>query len=151
MSSSCQSVCLPASVCLSLSGKETDKRNVLTQACSKHKEHKVVDMVTMVLRVFVDTYPHIPEHRKLMVFTTLLRVVGVESYLWRLLLVFIEGVAARSKTGASVAVGSESASAVEEQDGKVGFFFGCFVLFFAPLRFHCFCSWPDCVFFCLSV
>lgn len=59
-------------------------------------------MVTMVLRVFVDAYPHIPEHRKLMVFTTLLRVVGVESYMWRLLLVFIEGVAVRNRGARSV-------------------------------------------------
>ena len=55
-------------------------------------------MVTMVLRVFVDAYPHIPEHRKLMIFTTLLRVAGVEHYMWRLLLVFIEGVAVQTKT-----------------------------------------------------
>ena len=55
-------------------------------------------MVTLVLRVFVDAYPHIPVHRKLMVFTTLLRVIGEEEYMWRLLLVFIEGVAVRLKT-----------------------------------------------------
>ena len=55
-------------------------------------------MVTMVLRVFVDAYPHIPEHRKLMIFTTLLHVAGIEHYMWRLLLVFIEGVAVQTKT-----------------------------------------------------
>ncbi|KAL8576538.1 hypothetical protein ACOMHN_003096 [Nucella lapillus] len=88
----------------------------LVMACSEHKQHRVEDMVTMILRVFVDTYPHIPEHRKLMVFTTLLRVVGVDAYLWRLILVFVEGVATRKKP----VVGEESspASAPLEQEGK---------------------------------
>jgi hypothetical protein len=35
-----------------------------------------------------------------MVFTTLLRVIGVEEYMWRLLLVFVEGVAVRSQAPA---------------------------------------------------
>lgn len=71
---------------------------IFAQACRKDEAHNEVDMVTMVLRVFVDAYPHIPEHRKLMIFTTLLRVAGIEHYMWRLLLVFIEGVAVQTKT-----------------------------------------------------
>nr|KAG5705320.1 hypothetical protein BaRGS_010771 [Batillaria attramentaria] len=69
----------------------------LVMACEDKPEAKVTDMVTMVLRVFVDTYPHIPEHRKLMLFSTLMKVVGVDQYMWRLLLVFIEGVAVRGR------------------------------------------------------
>ncbi|XP_076462291.1 HEAT repeat-containing protein 1-like isoform X2 [Babylonia areolata] len=94
----------------------------LVMACSEQRQHKVEDMVTMILRVFVDTYPHIPEHRKLMVFTTLLRVVGVDTYLWRLLLVFIEGVATRSQAqtdrGGMVVEPVTSSEGVVEQEGK---------------------------------
>ena len=57
--------------------------------------------VTAVLRVFVDAYPHIPVHRKLMIFTTLLRVVGTDEHLWRLLLTFIDSVVVRSVAGVS--------------------------------------------------
>ncbi|XP_070194933.1 HEAT repeat-containing protein 1-like isoform X2 [Littorina saxatilis] len=89
----------------------------LVMACSKDKSHSVTDMVTMILRVFVDAYPHIPEHRKLMVFSTLLKVIGVEDYLWRLLLVFVEGVAVRSKTAATAAV-TEAAESAIDQEGK---------------------------------
>lgn len=71
-------------------------------------------MVTMALRVFVDAYAHIPVHRKPMLFDTLLRVVGASTYMWRFLLVFIEGVAVRkrSSTGENPEVGGEE---------KVGF------------------------------
>lgn len=91
-------------------------------------------MVTMILRVFVDAYPHIPEHRKLMVFSTLLKVIGVEDYLWRLLLVFVEGVAVRSKTAATAAV-TEAAESAIDQEGKVGIL----LVLFIEDEF-CFCS-----------
>lgn len=54
------------------------------------------DMMTAVLRVFVDAIPHIPAHRKIMLFDKLLRVVGHDKYLWRLMLLFIESVTVRS-------------------------------------------------------
>lgn len=87
----------------------------LVMACGKDKEHSVTDMVTLILRVFVDTYPHIPVHRKLMVFATLLRVIGVDQYLWRLLLVFIEGVAVRSKTAG---ISSQSQTGAGDSEAK---------------------------------
>ena len=76
-------------------------------------------MVTMVMRVFVDAYPHIPEHRKPMIFGTLLRVAGVVPYMWRLLLVFIEGVAVQAKTTAgSTAAVAPDPSAEKEKVGE---------------------------------
>lgn len=39
-----------------------------------------------MIRVFVDSYAHIPSHRRLVVFTNLVRIVGEEKYLWRILL-----------------------------------------------------------------
>lgn len=54
------------------------------------------DMMSAVLRVFVDAIPHIPAHRKIMLFDKLMNVVGAETYLWRLILLFIESVTVRS-------------------------------------------------------
>lgn len=72
-------------------------------------------MVTMALRVFVDAYAHIPVHRKPMLFDTLLRVVGASTYMWRFLLVFIEGVAVRKRSS----TGGENPEVGGEE--KVGF------------------------------
>lgn len=44
----------------------------------------------MVIRVFVDAFPHIPEHRRLMMFTKLVQTVGDEHYLWRTVLLLTE-------------------------------------------------------------
>ena len=57
------------------------------------------DVITMVLRVFVDSYPHIPLHRRLMLFTKLVQIVGQGSYLWRCLLLFIEQVVNKAGQG----------------------------------------------------
>ncbi|KAK3090239.1 hypothetical protein FSP39_010297 [Pinctada imbricata] len=48
------------------------------------------DVITTVLRVFVDAYPHVPQHRRLMLFTKLLQIVGQRSFLWRCCLLMIE-------------------------------------------------------------
>lgn len=46
----------------------------------------------MVIRVFVDAFPHIPNHRRLMLFTKLVSIEGDVSYLWRTLLLMTEQV-----------------------------------------------------------
>ncbi|XP_060070386.1 HEAT repeat-containing protein 1-like [Ylistrum balloti] len=51
--------------------------------------NKVEDVITMVIRVFVDAYPHIPDHRRLMLFTKLVQIVGEDNYLWRTLLLLV--------------------------------------------------------------
>ncbi|OWF38112.1 HEAT repeat-containing protein 1-like [Mizuhopecten yessoensis] len=51
--------------------------------------NKVEDVITMVIRVFVDAYSHIPDHRRLMLFTKLVKIVGDDLYLWRTLLLLV--------------------------------------------------------------
>ena len=48
-------------------------------------------MVVMVMRVFVDAFPHIPEHRRLPLFSQLMSTVGAERYLARMLALLIGG------------------------------------------------------------
>ncbi|XP_033736713.1 HEAT repeat-containing protein 1-like isoform X2 [Pecten maximus] len=55
----------------------------------KGVSNKVEDVITMVIRVFVDAYPHIPDHRRLMLFTKLIQIVGEDQYLWRTLLLLV--------------------------------------------------------------
>ena len=38
--------------------------------------------ITGIIRVFVDAYPHIPEHRRLALFSQLLQAVGDQKYLY---------------------------------------------------------------------
>lgn len=40
----------------------------------------------MVMQVFVDAYTHIPEHRRLMLFSRLVEIVGGDNFLWRCVL-----------------------------------------------------------------
>ena len=47
-------------------------------------------LVTKVLRVFVDAYPHVPEHRRLPVFVHLLTTLGPSSYLHVCLALLLE-------------------------------------------------------------
>lgn len=48
------------------------------------------DVVVMVLKVFVDAFPHIPSHRRVMLFPELTRIIGQGKHLWCLLLLLIE-------------------------------------------------------------
>lgn len=41
-----------------------------------------MDTITGIIRVFVDAYPHIPEHRRLTLFSQLLHAVGHYKYLY---------------------------------------------------------------------
>eukprot|EP00057_Strongylocentrotus_purpuratus_P026403 XP_011680877.1 PREDICTED: HEAT repeat-containing protein 1 [Strongylocentrotus purpuratus] len=56
------------------------------------------DVVTMVMQTFVDAFPHIPEHRRLPLFTHLVQSVGGMEYLWRVILLLIGGYATKGAT-----------------------------------------------------
>ncbi|XP_048255630.1 HEAT repeat-containing protein 1-like [Haliotis rufescens] len=71
-------------------GKSSPRKSSLTS--------KPEEVITMVMRVFVDAYPYIPQHRKLMLYTKLVRIVGQKQYLWRCLLLFIEHVVTRERS-----------------------------------------------------
>jgi U3 small nucleolar RNA-associated protein 10 len=58
----------------------------------KNVSNKPEDVITMVIRVFVDAFPHIPNHRRLLLFTKLVSIEGDVSYLWRTLLLMTEQV-----------------------------------------------------------
>ncbi|XP_035698603.1 HEAT repeat-containing protein 1-like [Branchiostoma floridae] len=51
---------------------------------------KLDSIVAMVIRVFVDALPHIPEHRRQAVFHHLVRTVGGSQYLWTTLALVFE-------------------------------------------------------------
>ena len=52
-------------------------------------------LVTKVLRVFVDAYPHVPEHRRLPVFVHLLTTLGASSYLHVCLALLLEKISSK--------------------------------------------------------
>jgi hypothetical protein len=62
----------------------------VTQACEQREVHaggqRKEEVITMVMQVFVDAYTHIPEHRRLMLFTRLVEIVGGDHFLWRCVL-----------------------------------------------------------------
>lgn len=64
----------------------------------------------MVMQTFVDAFPHIPEHRRLPLFTHLVQSVGGMEYLWRVILLLIGGYATKGAT----------AMLPEETETKVG-------------------------------
>ncbi len=47
-------------------------------------------LVTKVMRVFVDAYPHVPEHRRLPVFVHLLTILGPSNYVHVCLALLLE-------------------------------------------------------------
>ncbi|XP_033103567.1 HEAT repeat-containing protein 1-like [Anneissia japonica] len=49
------------------------------------------NVVAMVLRVFVDALPHVPEHRQMMLFTELVATLGHKRYLWMLIVLLLTG------------------------------------------------------------
>ena len=48
---------------------------------TEKNERNVQSLVTKVMRVFVDAFPHVPEHRRLPVFAHLLTTLGASRYL----------------------------------------------------------------------
>ncbi|XP_022087703.1 HEAT repeat-containing protein 1-like isoform X2 [Acanthaster planci] len=51
----------------------------------------VEEVVVMVMRVFVDAFPHIPEHRRLPLFSQVMTTIGEEKYLSKMLALLIGG------------------------------------------------------------
>ncbi|KAL4236600.1 HEAT repeat-containing protein 1 [Mactra antiquata] len=68
------------------------------------------DIITMVIQVFVDSYPHIPQHRRLVLFNKLLTVIGVERYLWRTLLLMMKHVVTKGTLRAELTSDSQEVS-----------------------------------------
>ncbi|GAB1603094.1 HEAT repeat-containing protein 1-like [Argonauta hians] len=54
------------------------------------------DIIPMVLKVFVDAFPHIPAHRRIMLFKELSRIISQGRHLSCLLLLFVEHVVVHS-------------------------------------------------------
>lgn len=48
------------------------------------------NVVTKIIRVFVDAMPHVPEHRRVPVLSTLIDTVSAERFLWALLMLLFE-------------------------------------------------------------
>ena len=69
---------------------------IFFKACEQRKNvpkgitNDLGDIITMVIQVFVDSYPHIPRHRRQLLFNKLLSVIGEGQYLWRTLLLMLE-------------------------------------------------------------
>jgi len=55
-----------------------------------HDSNDTKESIISILRVFADAYPHIPSHRRSMVFQELMEVVGTEQYLHFLILLLID-------------------------------------------------------------
>ncbi|NXA38189.1 HEAT1 protein, partial [Eudromia elegans] len=70
----------------------------------------VEEVVTRIVRVFVDALPHVPEHRRLPVLAQLLATVGEERFLWVLLVLLFEQYV--TKTAAATA-GAEKDAVLE--------------------------------------
>ena len=80
----------------------TSKINILTyfslQAGEKHQLPQLTkkggisldDIVAMLIRVFVDASPHIPEHRQLPLFTHLISTLGSLQFLHTAVLLLLE-------------------------------------------------------------
>ncbi|BFY99516.1 hypothetical protein BsWGS_02556 [Bradybaena similaris] len=101
--------------------KEKSRDKVMTRTTSSKpdaasKSIQSEDMMSAVLRVFVDAIPHIPAHRKIMLFDKLMNVVGAETYLWRLILLFIESVTVRSSKQSA----EEKVDTVPDEDKSSG-------------------------------
>ncbi|XP_071996832.1 HEAT repeat-containing protein 1 isoform X2 [Engystomops pustulosus] len=57
---------------------------------SKETKDDVEKVVERIIRVFVDALPHVPEHRRLPILSQLLETVGVERFLWVLLVLLFQ-------------------------------------------------------------
>ncbi|KAJ7342282.1 hypothetical protein JRQ81_010011 [Phrynocephalus forsythii] len=64
-------------------------------------------VVIKITRVFVDALPHVPEHRRLPILEQLISTLGVERFLWILLVLLFEQHV--TKSGAAAAIGEKDA------------------------------------------
>ncbi|XP_060600074.1 HEAT repeat-containing protein 1-like [Ruditapes philippinarum] len=72
------------------------------------------DIITMVIQVFVDSYPYIPEHRRQLLFNKLMTVTGEEKYLWRTLLLMMKHVVTKGTLKAELTTDSQEVSSDTE-------------------------------------
>lgn len=94
----------------------------------------------MVIQVFVDSYPYIPEHRRHLLFNKLLTVIGEKQYLWRLMLLLMKLVVTKGTLKAELT--SES----QEVSSKLNARFFCFFL----RNLWSSCTWSQLNFFCAA-
>lgn len=89
------------------------QNSVIFQACEQRNRvpkgitNDPDDIITMVIQVFVDSYPYIPEHRRQLLFNKLLKVTGVERYLWRTLLLMMKHVVTKGTLRAELTTDSQ--------------------------------------------
>ena len=57
------------------------------------------DIVKLVVRVFVDAVPYIPEHRKMLLFQHFASVLGADSYLYIIIAILLEKVLVQMDLG----------------------------------------------------
>ena len=74
----------------------------------------------MVIQVFVDAYSHIPEHRRPLLFTKLLEVIGEENYLWRMLLLMMELIVTKGTLKAELIADSQEVR-IEKKYAKTSY------------------------------
>ncbi|XP_043915044.1 HEAT repeat-containing protein 1 isoform X2 [Protopterus annectens] len=72
----------------------------------------IQNIVTRIIRVFVDAMPHVPEHRRLPVLQQLVSTVGAKQFLWVLLLLLFEQHVTKTASDAA----SEEKESVLERD-----------------------------------
>ena len=75
----CDSIISPLQSC-SVAPTKTKKKTT-TKHTSMTTPTNAVAMVTEIIRTFVDAVPHIPGHRKHLLFSHLIRTMGAEDYL----------------------------------------------------------------------
>ncbi|XP_055495531.1 HEAT repeat-containing protein 1 isoform X1 [Leucoraja erinacea] len=81
------------------------------------------NVVTKIIRVFVDAMPHVPEHRRVPVLSTLIDTVSAERFLWALLMLLFEQHV--TKNASSATNGEKVKEAVLERDVEFWITVGC--------------------------
>ncbi|NXC32312.1 HEAT1 protein, partial [Campylorhamphus procurvoides] len=81
----------------------------------------VEEVVTKIIRVFVDALPHVPEHRRLPILSQLITTVGGDKFLWVLLVLLFEQYVTKTVT----ATASTDKDAVLEADTEFWIFICC--------------------------
>ena len=82
--------------------------------------------MTVVMRVFVEAMPHVPAHRRIMLCKKLVSVLGIDRYLWRLIMLFLERVTVSPVRSAT----AESTDDIDMEEEKVNFTKTLFVMNF---------------------
>ncbi|XP_035827945.1 HEAT repeat-containing protein 1 [Aplysia californica] len=79
------------------------------------------EVMTAVLRVFVEAMPHVPAHRRMLLCEKLVSVVGAARYLWRMVLLVLERITVRpSRTAVEEEGGEEGRGRAEEEEKTSG-------------------------------